>query len=758
MRLFAFFRSSFLRPSLRGSFTLTVGVIVLVTTLAVSLAGYLSGRASIAGQIDNRLTAVSRETLAATNTYLAARVEELRQMTTSQLQVASITPIERNKVLADYAAAFGSQRYIDITILDLSGHVIAGTGSPQLGGVDSLVMRFAAATRPGIADLAHFGDLSQDAFVVYAPMIDENGKHTGTLMGRLLPAELVAMVRSVPLEASTSLFLTHRGAVLGENRGRSGPAFSDSGRAMRGSAAQSQDRLDVGLGVVGFADPAVALAPVRELALRSTLAGIAALLLGLLAAGWAARRITRPLEAVRSAAHDLARGAVATQVDVQQLHIREVADLGISFNTMAQALRGLIGGIETASVAISQTAHNNLRTAQTLKAGTDEGARVSGDISAALGTLSANARAIETDCIDLESSSHVGLCELDRLVSEVDGTAVALLQLSVSIDRSNDAGRALAQHAVAIAARAREAGENAESAQTIADQSGLAVKTLVTDMTAVGERLLETVDRLEHLADATAAAIAAQVEVISDMAERSKLLALNAGIEAARAGESGRGFSVIASELHRLATGSKSAGDQVRNLVSSVIGETRDLVINAKGASDVARGAIARAAQTGETMERLVGEIAANTRSARAIGEIAAEQAARTGEIDRATSEMRQMAHATAESAKTVGELSRHVRSAIDVAATVAAQVSRATREQSASVTVIESGAADIARTNTITAEAARGSFAGSESLQHEIAALAQRVDAFTAQPAGVSPAYPSLERLPQRLQVAASR
>ncbi|GAC1589770.1 MAG: hypothetical protein NVS3B28_16130 [Candidatus Velthaea sp.] len=729
MRPFAFSPAS-----LRGSFTLTVGIIVLVTTLAVSLAGYFSGRSSIEHQIDERITAVSTETLVATQAYLAARVEEIRAMTTSQLQVASITPVERGKLLADYAGAFGSQRYADITILDLRGNVIAGTGSPQIVGGGTLVRRFAAATRPGIEDLTHFADQSADVFVVYAPMIDENGKHTGTLMGRLAPAELIAIVRSVPVERSSSLFLTHHGTLLGENRGTAGPAFADAASSMTGTARAMPGPLDVGLGVTGLADRRAALAPVRDLAIRSAIVGVAALVLAFIAAGWSARRITRPLDAMRDAAQELANGTVAAQVDVARLNVREVADLGVSFNTMAGALRRLVGGIGSASVAISETARQNLQTAHSLKAGTDEGEVAASAITSALCIVPPTARANARVAPDLDPRPRIGLRELDRLVSEVDSTNIALLQLSELIDRSNDAGRALAQTALAVADRARDVGTGAESAQSAADRSGGAVRTLVTDITAVGQGLVDTAERLEHLADATANAISAQVEVINDMAERSKLLALNAGIEAARAGQSGRGFSVIATELHRLASGSKNAGDRVRALVGSVVAETKDLVVNAKSASAVARGAIVRAAETGKTMERLVVEIAANTASAREISSIAENQAERTGELEAATGEMRRMAQVTAQTAKTVGELSRHVRGAIDVATNVAAQVGRATREQTLSLGIIGNGATDIERTNALVAEAARSSFASSESLQHEISALAQHVNAFSAE------------------------
>jgi methyl-accepting chemotaxis protein len=252
-------------------------------------------------------------------------------------------------------------------------------------------------------------------------------------------------------------------------------------------------------------------------------------------------------------------------------------------------------------------------------------------------------------------------------------------------------------------------------------------------MHAVGSSLLDTVGRLEHLAQTTASAIRAQVVVINDMAERSSLLALNAGIEAARAGNAGRGFAVIANELQRLAAGSKSAGDEVADLVESVVSETQALVKTANGARALATGAIDRAALTSESIERLVGEISENANGAREIVAIASNQAERTAQIELATEEMRRMAQSTQNAAQVVGRLSREVRGAIDFATSVASQVATATGEQNQTLAIIERSAVEIERSNALVSSAAGSSFANSDALQREIAALAASVGAYAS-------------------------
>ncbi len=723
------------RDSLGASLVITVGLIVLFTTVAVSLAGYWSGRSTIEREVRTRVNDLTKQTLAVTDAYLAARVEELRQMTFQQLQIKSLSAQDTARALFNYAGAFGSQRYADLSIVNTNGSIRASTGSPVLDKAGVLLQQLNKATKPGVVDYTSFADQSQPEMVVFAPLIDETGTRTGTLIGRLLEPELVGVIRGIPLEPTTSLYLVHGTdrTPMAANAAATAPKFERADSTSVLTDRLSRPIAGVPFTAVAMVDGAAALAPVGDLTMKSIVAGVVVFALGALAAFWTARRIGVPVRIVADAARRFSAGDLGSTVAVDSLKYAEVRDLGTSFNAMATEITSLIEGIRSASVAISDSVHFNLETALAVRSGTEEQAQASGQIAAALAEVSAGARRIGDDCIELEGGSRVGLAQLDALVGEVDGTNVALHQLTETIERSNKAGRTLSKQALAVAARARDVSTGALRAQSAATLGGSAVRGLVADIQNVGKSLLDTVERLEHLADATANAIQAQVAVINDMAERSKLLALNAGIEAARAGESGRGFAVIAGELHRLAGGSKTAGDEVSSLVLRVVKETQALVRQAQGASDLARGAIDRAGQTGESIEKLVSEIDENARGAREIGRIAEEQAERTAEIETATEEMRSMAAITASAATTVGELSRQVRGAVDFATSVATQVSQATREQIATFAVIEKSAAEIERTTQAAADSAQISAQATHRLQDEVEALVARVRTFTS-------------------------
>lgn len=715
---------------------ITAGLIALLTTIGVSLAAYFSARETIEGQIAKQLADVSRRTMAAQEAYLDDRVEEIRQLVFSELQ-SSPNASYRNRVLFDYARAFGEERYADLSILDLKGKVVASTGTPSIE--PGLAATLRAAGRPGIVANVRFPDEAIPLDVVYAPLdtvtahgfADVSSVRTGTVIGRLEPTEMVHLLRSIPIDAATGLFLVRDGTVIGESRGAHAPRFRDA-NATRATARQDGP-YDLRLSVTALVDTAAAYAPVRELAWRSLAIGAIVFFIAALIGVLTARRIARPLGEVATAAHLFAQGDLNAHVDTSRLHIRELSDLGSSFNLLAQTLRSLIEGIESASRTIFESVRNNLDTAISVSTGTEQQAKASTLISMALAEAGDGARRIGDDCVELEGRSRVGLSRLDALVGEVDRTNTAIGRLSESIDRSNQAGRALALQSSAVADHAKLVGERAVEASNAAASGRNAVRGLVADIQNVGSSLLDTVERLERLADASAQAIQAQIDVVSDIAERSKLLALNAGIEAARAGESGRGFSVIAGELHRLASGSKTAGDEASVLVRDVVAETQRLIAQARSASGLARGAIDRASVTGSAIDQLVMRISENADGAREIGSIADDQARRSHDIEVATAEMRELADVTAHAAQTVWNLSREVRGAVDLATNVAGQVSSAAGQQIETFAVIQENARDIERATGAAARSAQASLEATHRLQTEVEALVARLGGFAS-------------------------
>ena len=100
------------------------------------------------------------------------------------------------------------------------------------------------------------------------------------------------------------------------------------------------------------------------------------------------------------------------------------------------------------------------------------------------------------------------------------------------------------------------------------------VDELKRTATATGEITRELVGNVENVNEQSTA-IARIIETISDIAEETNLLSLNASIEAARAGESGRGFAVVAQSIGKLAAQSMAAGSEITGIVAAMEEATR---------------------------------------------------------------------------------------------------------------------------------------------------------------------------------------
>ncbi len=184
-------------------------------------------------------------------------------------------------------------------------------------------------------------------------------------------------------------------------------------------------------------------------------------------------------------------------------------------------------------------------------------------------------------------------------VGAADG---AVDQRGVAVRRAVGEGRA---------AVARRGGKGAQS-----------VQNQIAGMNEIRAQIQDTSKRIKRLGESSLE-IGEIVELISDLTEQTNILALNAAIQAASAGEAGRGFTVVAEEVQRLAERSGEATKQIDAIVKTIQADTQDAVaamekstvgvVEGTKLSDTAGGALEEIRRVSRELAELIGGISAQT-------------------------------------------------------------------------------------------------------------------------------------------------
>ncbi len=197
----------------------------------------------------------------------------------------------------------------------------------------------------------------------------------------------------------------------------------------------------------------------------------------------------------------------------------------------------------------------------------------------------------------LSSSASEILGSTTQVAAGTAESAASISQTTTTVEEVRQAAELSAQKAQYVSDNAQLVAQVSQDGQRAVMETSLGMERIREQMDIIAQ----TVVRLSEQSQSIGGIIAA----VTDLAEQSNLLAVNAAIEAAKAGEQGRGFAVVAQEIKSLAEQSKQATTQVRNILSDVQRATTNAVMATEQGGKTVDAGVQQASQAGEAIRLL---------------------------------------------------------------------------------------------------------------------------------------------------------
>jgi twitching motility protein PilJ len=251
--------------------------------------------------------------------------------------------------------------------------------------------------------------------------------------------------------------------------------------------------------------------------------------------------------------------------------------------------------------------------------------------------------------------------EVSSSAEKTQETALTLASASSKQAREiASASAAVTDMAESMQAVTREAARSADVALksvVIAQKGAGVVRKTISSMENIREQIQETSKRIKRLGESSQE-IGDIVGLITEIADQTNILALNAAIQASTAGDAGRGFAVVADEVQRLAERAGNATKQIESLVNTIQADTNEAVKSMEiSTSGVVSGA-AMAEDAGVALK----------------------------EIEDVSTELSKLIQGISDSARKQSEVANNVSNSMNVIQEITLQTSEGTEETSASL------------------------------------------------------------------------
>jgi len=360
---------------------------------------------------------------------------------------------------------------------------------------------------------------------------------------------------------------------------------------------------------------------------------------------WAGNKIVAPIGRVTAKLHTLSTGDFRHTGDTAQ-----DAQRGDEIGDMTRGLRKLQDSVGSMMQQVKESSQQVAMSANQLKESSSQSAVASGQVADSIVNV---AGACSEQFTEVETAGE----RTGELNNHMEGFAKSVVRTVAAVEQT------------------KNNADEGERKVTEAVKQMRLVEDTVSDSAKVIRELGQESDKIGAIVDA-----------ISQIAEQTNLLALNAAIEAARAGEHGRGFAVVADEVRKLAEQSSTSAGEIAALISTIqdkagqaVQVMEDGVVQVQNGAEAVNGAgasfheiagmVSQVAKESEEMERVIKALTSNTADiSQAIEKISAMSrnvASEAETVSAATQEQTATMHEIANASQTLSEMAKTLEDSV---------------------------------------------------------------------------------------------
>lgn len=370
------------------------------------------------------------------------------------------------------------------------------------------------------------------------------------------------------------------------------------------------------------------IAKIQSSGFQSALIG---LVIGLFVALFIAQSITKIIKRFQTVITKTSEGDLVTEFHVKSND--EIGQLAGSFNQMLKSLRETLSQVNDSSEQVAASS-------QELSASAEENTAAASQV--------ANLIADVTDKIEYQGKNTE---ESERAIEEITAGIVNIAESASTV---------------------------ADSSVEVKEQAHLGhdfVEKLSSQMNIIKKANNQTNEVIQQLENRSGE-IGAIIQVITDIADQTNLLSLNAAIEAARAGEHGKGFAVVADEVRKLAESSRQSAKQISEIIGAIQGDTNrvaDMMDN--GNKEVDQG-MHVATETSRTFNGIISAIEKVNVEIEDLSATSEQLSASVQQVNAAIKEVSNLAQASSSSAEEIAAATEEQLASIEEVTASATELS----------------------------------------------------------------------------------